>query len=155
MHSFIKCLKGILQHIKKYSISRYTFQTGRRGGHTAGRGGRTAGRGAGRQRSARVRSLGQTDLEVLDNFVSMEVCDVEAIKRPNDHYWKRTTEHTYEERASPFLAFDKEFDFAATYSVEPMHTVFHGAVKGFFNHALFNPRFHRFMLAGKKIKMCN
>ena len=82
----------------------------------------------------------------------MENCEVEAIKRPNSDYWNRGNDHTYDDsRPSPFLAYDNKFDFAGTYSVEPMHTVFHGAVKGFFSHALFNTRFHRSMLAGKKI----
>jgi hypothetical protein len=78
----------------------------------------------------------------------MDNCDVESIRRPNSDYHLLNTDHTYEDNPSPFLAYDPQFNFSGTYSVEPMHTVFHGAVKGFFNHALFNTQFHRSLIAG-------
>jgi hypothetical protein len=77
----------------------------------------------------------------------MDNCEVENIVRPNDDYHKQDKKHTTG-KPSPFLAYDSKFDFFGTYSVEPMHTVFHGAVKGLFNHALFNTQFKKFLIAG-------
>jgi hypothetical protein len=77
----------------------------------------------------------------------MDNCEVENIVRPNDDYHKQDKKHTTG-KPSPFLAYDSKFDFFGIYSVEPMHTVFHGAVKGLFNHALFNTQFKKFLIAG-------
>jgi hypothetical protein len=78
----------------------------------------------------------------------MEDCNIEAMIRPNKDLYDADGRHSTGKK-SPFLAYDPNFDFFGTYSVEPMHTVFHGAVKGLFNHALFNPQFKRAMIAGQ------
>jgi hypothetical protein len=78
----------------------------------------------------------------------MHDCEIESILRTNETYKKKDLTHT-NGKPSPFLSFDQDFDFVGIFSVEPMHTVFHGAVKGLFAHALFNPQFRENLIAGK------
>lgn len=114
--------------------------------------GRERGRGRGRRAflTSRTNNSGRQhrEPEIREKFISMDDCEIEAIVRPNRDYHNLDSRHTTG-RPSPFLAYDKKFDFFKIYSVEPMHTVFHGAVKGLFTHALFNSQFHRSMIAGK------
>ena len=81
-------------------------------------------------------------------FISMTNCDVEGILRTNETYSSVDPQHT-QGKPSPFLNLDPQFDFVGKFSVEPMHTIFHGAVKGLFAHALFNSKFRKLRIAGE------
>lgn len=80
-------------------------------------------------------------------FISMSDCDIESMLRTNETYQSVDPRHTIG-KPSPFLKLDPDFDFVGTFSVEPMHTLFHGAVKGLFEHALFNSKHRKLRIAG-------